>query len=146
MPFPLSRRAKIACKPASDALLLMGGISEELLKAGLQNVRVEADRIYFVGPKGVHEHFGLIDNGEVKISTKGGRLVVSYSLRFKGLLSLTAAFAMFGLALFSPADNPLRFSGFLFLLSGSWVLGQVSAYIQAADGFARLMKRALKGD
>lgn len=149
MPFPLSRRAKIVCNPASDAALLMGDISERLREAGCEDVQLAGDRVYFAGPKGKDRRqlLRLIDEGEVKISTKDGRLVVSYSLRFKGLLILTAAFALLGLGLLHPAAFGLSsFSSFLFLVSGSWVLGQVVAYIQAADGFARLVKHALKAD
>lgn len=148
MPFPLSRRAEIACKPASNAALVMGGISERLRDAGCENVRVVGDRIYFAGPKWKKRqgHLGMITEGEVKISTKGGRLVVSYSLRFKGLLMLTAAFAMLGLWMLNPWGVAPPFLSPLFWVPVSWLLGQVGSYIQTTVDFSRLMKRALKGD
>ena len=69
MPFPLSRRGTIPCNPASSVAVVLVGISEELRKAELQNVRVRGDRVYFGGTKatGRRIYMGLIEEGEVKI-------------------------------------------------------------------------------
>ncbi|HKG12406.1 MAG TPA: hypothetical protein VKB12_03680, partial [Pyrinomonadaceae bacterium] len=102
MPFPLSRRGEIACNPASSVAVVLAGISEELRKAGLQNVQARGDRVYFGGTKskGRRTYMGLIDEGELKISRKGGGLAVSYRLRFRGLLMVTVVSAVMGFGLF----------------------------------------------
>lgn len=147
MPFPLSRRGEIACNPASSAALVLDGISEELRKAGLQNVRVRGERVYFDGTKskGRKAYMGLIEEGEVKISGKGGGLAVAYSLRFRGLLMVTVVSAVMGFGLFDLTTGMLSSPPPLFWVAALWLLTIVGDYVQTSLDFTSLIRRALKG-
>jgi hypothetical protein len=147
MPFPLSRRGKIACNPASDAAVVLVGISEELRKAELQNVQVSGDCVYFGGTEsnGRRIYMGLIEEGEVKISRKDGGLSVSYSLRFRGLLMVTVVSAVMSFGLFDLTTGMLSFPPPLFWIAVLWWLTMVGDYVQTSYDFASLMRHALKG-
>lgn len=147
MPFPLSRRGEITCNPASSIALVLAGISEELRKAGLQRVQVSGDRVYFAGTKskGRRTYMGLIDEGEVKISRKDGWVVVSYSLRFRGLLMVTVVSAVMGFGLFDMTTGLLSFPPPIFWIAVLWLLTIVGDYVQTSFDFKSLMRQALKG-
>jgi hypothetical protein len=147
MPFPLSRRGEFACNPASSAAVVLVGISEELRKAGLRNVRVLGDCVYFGGTKskGRRTYMGLIEEGEVKISRKGGGLAVSYRLRFRGLLMVTVVSAVMGFGLFDLTTGMLSFPPPLFWVAVLWLLTMAGDYVQTSFDFASLMRRTLKG-
>lgn len=147
MPFPLSRRGEIACNPASGPALVLDGISEELQKAGLRNVRVNGDCVYFGGTesKGRRTYMGLIEKGEVKISRRGGGLAVAYSLRLRGLLMVTVLSAVMGFGLFDLTTGMLSFPPPLFWIAVLWLLTIVGDYVQTSHDFASLIRRALKG-
>jgi hypothetical protein len=126
---------------------MLVGISEELRKAELQNVQVRDDRVYFGGTKskGRRIYMGLIDEGEVKISRKDGGLLVSYRLRFRGLLMVTVVSAVMGFGLFDLTTGMLSFPPPLFWIAVLWLLTIVGDYVQTSSDFASLMRRALKG-
>lgn len=147
MPFPLSRRGEIAFDPASSPVLVLGGISEELQKAGLLNVRVSGECVYFGGTKskGRRTYMGLIEEGELKISRRGGGLAVSYRLRFRGLLMVTILSAVMGFGLFDLTTGMLSFPPPLFWIAVLWLLTIVGDYVQTSHDFASLIRRALKG-
>jgi hypothetical protein len=147
MPFPLSRRGEIHCNPASSVAVVLVGISEELRKAELQNVQVCGDCVYFGGTasKGRRIYMGLIKEGEVKISRRGGGLAVSYSLRFRGLLMVTVVSAVMGFGLFDLTTGMLSFPPPLFWIAVLWWLTMVGDYVQTSFDFASLMRRALEG-
>jgi hypothetical protein len=125
----------------------MGRISEELRKAGLRSVDARGDRLSFRGPESKHRrtYMGLIDEGEVKLSRKGGGLAVSYRLRLRGLLLVTVVSAVMGFGLIDYASGLLSFPSPLFWVAVLWLLTIVGDYVQTAFDFTSLMRRTLKG-
>ena len=112
----------------------------------MQNVQVLGDRVSFRGPKskGRRAYMGLIDEGEVKISRKGGRVAVAYRLRFRGLLIVTAVSAVIGFGLLDWATGLQPFPSPLFWVAVLCLLTIVGDYVQSAFDFTSLIRRALK--
>lgn len=151
MAFPLTHQREIELKYASDAALLFDRIVEELRDAGLRNVQVCEGRISFEGVKWPNwqgrkskNRLACIDVGEIEISTKNGRLAVSYRLRLKGLLILTVAFAVIGFYLFNIGDTYNSIFTSL-LIAVSWLISIGGNYVRAARDFDDLIRRAQRG-
>lgn len=150
MAFPLTHRGEIELRRASDAAVLFDRILEELRDAGLQNVQVYDGVISFEGgtwtSRTSKNRFGSIDVGEIEISTKDGKLAVSYRLRFNGLLLLTAACALLGFWLLDfKGDFEFFFSSWWWI-GVSWLVTIVWGNVRAASDFAALIRRAQRGD
>jgi hypothetical protein len=147
--FPLTHRREIELKSATDAAALFDRIVEELRDAGLRNVQVWDGRVSFEGTKWrwgkSKSRLGSIDVGEIELSTKDGKLAVSYSFRLRGLLLLTVAFAVIGFYLFNLGDTRSSMVTSL-VIAGSWLFTIVGNYVQASSDFKALIRRAIKGD
>jgi hypothetical protein len=149
MTFPLTHRGEIELKRAPDAAALFDRILEELRDAGLRNVQVWDGRVSFEGTKWQwgkpKNRLGSVDVGEIEISTKDGKLTVSYRFRLRGLLLLTGAFAVIGFYLFNLGDTHDSMVTSL-IIAGSWLVTIIANYVQAASDFKALIRRAIRGD
>ncbi len=147
LPFPLTHRGEIECKRASDAAVLLDRMLEELLDAGLQNVQVCEGVISFEGARRSkwrrksRNRFASIDVGEIEISTKDGKLAVTYRLRFRGLLLLTAASVVLAFWQLDLDGNSYWYLSSTLWIAVSWLVALVGNYTQATTDFAAMIRR-----
>lgn len=147
MPFPLSYNGKLTCVPASGATILACRLAGVLSGVGLGNVYFMGDTVVFGAQQdeGRESYLDMLAGGELKISHAGGRLVVSYSLRFKGLLIVTIATALLGIGLLGMTRCGPWFPENSFAIAAVTILWLAVNYVLTVMDFASLMRRALRG-
>lgn len=152
MAFPLSYRGKIECGSRADTAALLDSMSEELRKAGLQNVFVWGSGISFggaTGQYGIKENEGnkltVINEGEIDISPSGDKLVVSYTLHFWGVAVASALFALGVFGLLCLAGQPPALPVRAALSAVLWLFTSGLGYLFATHNFESLIMRALDG-
>src|SRR3954462_7884911 len=152
MPFPISYRGEMVCNPSSGVAALLRSMAEEFQSAGLQNVYVWSESVSFgaarAQPFSRWNTLTVIDGGEVKISRRDDRLVVSYSLRFKGILIGATIFLLFSYWMLGLKGDGYSSSSALplaLIVAFFSLVMVVGNFLPGVSNFASLMRRALKG-